>query len=389
MRRSVGLVLIIAAFALFVGCRTDPIGPNSVSLNSARAQTVKLKDMANNRTGHTATLISDTANETTVLFVGGGGSACNRELYRFGRGSDVLYFESVCRIDHTATKLSDGGVLIAGGQSSLQIASETLSSAEIFSPSTTNFAYTGNLTTARYGQNAILLNDGTVLITGGFVTDRAEQKKTSIASAELYDPRLGQFSLLPDMNYPRAAHSTTLLDDGSVLVIGGTIVHTPIERYLPTEKRFESIESTEIARSNHSSTMLMDGKVLIAGGVNESSVTLADAVLFDPKTESYSATGLMNVGRTGHTASMLSDGSVALVGGNGADQWALASIEIYDPVFREFSMVSYLSRPRTNHTATFIASLEGVLVAGGWGRLSITGPIIMRDIELFSTGAMP
>ena len=373
----------IAAIALSTGCGGDPIGPVS-----ARPQVTSIEDLARNRTSHTATLIADTASQQSILFVGGGGGSCSRELYMVGRGAALLDFEGACRIDHTATVLDDGGVLIVGGQDSLKIASETLASAEIYSPDTEEFSATGNLETARYGHDAILLDDGTALITGGYMTNYLLHK-VQTASAELYDPALGGFTQLPDMNYPRADHTTTLLDDGSVLIVGGTTEPAPMEKYAPGEKRFVVIPDTEFARSNHSASPLDDGRVLIAGGIDLNGATLADATLFDPETGVFSATGMMKIGRAGHTASRLPDGSVALTGGNGADHWALSSVEIYDPLFREFSIISHMLRPRVGHTATYVESIDGILVAGGWGPLYVTGPVIMRDVDLLSVKARP
>ena len=372
---------IIAALALSAGCGNDPIGPVS-----ARPQVTSVEDLARNRTSHTATLIADTASQQSILFVGGGGGSCSRELYMVGRGSTLLEFEGACRIDHTATALDDGSVLIVGGQDSLKIASETLASAEIYSPTTEGFSAAGNLGTARYGHDAILLEEGTALITGGYMTNYLLHK-VQTASAEIYDPALGAFSQLPDMNYPRADHTTTLLEDGSVLIVGGTTEPAPMEKYIPQEKRFQVIPDTEFARSNHSATLLEDGSVLIAGGIDLNGTTLAHATLFDPESASFSATGLMKIGRAGHTASQLPDGSVALTGGNGADHWALSSVEIYDPLFREFSIISHMLRPRVGHTATYVESLDGILVAGGWGPLHVTGPVIMRDVDLLSVKA--
>ncbi len=346
----------------------------------------RVEDLARNRTSHTATLIMDTQFQQSILFVGGGGGSCSRELYMVGRGSTLLDFEGACRIDHTATFLDDGSVLIVGGQDSLKIASETLDSAELFSLATEKFSDAGSLGTARYGHNATLLKDGTALITGGFRTDYLLHKVRT-ASAEMYDPTLGGFSQLPDMNYPRADHTTTLLEDGSMLIVGGTTEPAPMEKYIPQEKRFLVLPDTEFARSNHSATLLEEGMVLIAGGIDTNGTTLADATLFDPESGTFSATGLMKIGRAGHTASRLPDGSVALTGGNGADHWALSSVEIYDPLFREFSIISHMLRPRVSHTATYVESLDGILVAGGWGPLYITGPVIMRDVELLSVKA--
>ena len=78
--------------------------------------------------------------------------------------------------------------------------------------------------------------------------------------------------------------------------------------------------------------------------MGEAARTLADAVVFDPVTDDFSAAGMMRVARAGHTASMLQDGRVLIAGGNGADHWALLSMELYDPASGEFSIVSHLLR---------------------------------------------
>jgi hypothetical protein len=73
----------------------------------------------------------------------------------------------VPRLDHTATVLPDGKVLIACGESIIT-ADEVQTSAELYDPATGTFMDTGNMTRARPGHTATLLNTGKVLIAGGF-----------------------------------------------------------------------------------------------------------------------------------------------------------------------------------------------------------------------------
>src|SRR5262249_16659472 len=78
------------------------------------------------------------------------------------------------------------------------------------------FENTGSLAIARTVHTATLLSNGKVLVAGGFDTNGV-----ALASAKLYDPANGTWSATGSLGSARAGHTATLLPNGKVLVAGG------------------------------------------------------------------------------------------------------------------------------------------------------------------------
>src|SRR5271157_6069526 len=76
------------------------------------------------------------------------------------------------------------------------------------------FTPTGSTQVVRL--NATLLHDGRVLMVGGF-----DSANTAQASAEIFNPWSGAYSLVGPLNSPRLDPSVTVLQDGRVLIAGG------------------------------------------------------------------------------------------------------------------------------------------------------------------------
>jgi hypothetical protein len=136
-------------------------------------------NMVHDRAYHTATLLSD---GETVLITGGrnaDGTTINSAEVFNSSGVFVAVGNLVHdRQFHTATLLGDGTVLIAAGQSGTSNGNgnslQTLSSAELFHPgsgSSGTFTTTGSLRHDRVNHTATMLNTGHVLISAGLNDD--------------------------------------------------------------------------------------------------------------------------------------------------------------------------------------------------------------------------
>ena len=124
---------------------------------------------------------------------------------------------NVARVDHTATRLANGEVIVSGGRN---ITSGYLASAELYNPSTGKWTLTGSMHVPRDGNNAVLLQNGEVLVAGGY-DPNACCGAPPLASAELYNPSTGTWTLTGSMTVGRVDFTLTLLSNGKVLAAGG------------------------------------------------------------------------------------------------------------------------------------------------------------------------
>ena len=142
--------------------------------------------------GRTATLLDN----GRVLLTGGHNEDIGRfksgELYdpatgRFTATGDMAFV----RDGHTATLLADGTVLITGGESEAGCAITSLAAAELYDPSKGAFSSAGRMNVRREWHTATRLEDGRVLVAGGLTFDGGLCGSVSappLGSAELYVP---------------------------------------------------------------------------------------------------------------------------------------------------------------------------------------------------------
>jgi N-acetylneuraminic acid mutarotase len=376
-------VTVIAGVATFSGLKID-MGGWDYTLKASAGRSVLTPavsnsfdiegfsgagDMSTPRMSQTATLLSN----GKILIIGGddgnGDSAlASAEIYDPADGSFTATANSMneARYGHTATRLSNGKVLITGGK---DVQDFEMNSAEIYDPAYGTFTkIEGGMNVARYGHTATRLGDGRVLITGG------SNGETTENSAEIYDPETGKFTLFEStMTTARSFHTATLLSNGNVLIAGGGAageVTNSAEIFEHDSQTFSSIEvGMNDPRLSHTATKLSDGKVLITGGnIGEGYTWSAD--LFDPDNGTFASTAHMNTSRAYHTATLLSDGNVLIIGG--ADKSGFhSSAEIYSA--GSFRNTGSMTIARGYNTATLLSDGRRVLITGGYSGESTLG----------------
>jgi hypothetical protein len=285
------------------------------------------------------------------------------------------------RIDHTATRLQDGRVLVVGG--GLESETATQASAELFDPKTNRWSYAATMASPRQRQTATLLPDGRVLVVGGLGPGRG--------TAELYDSASNSWSAAGTLVQARANHQAVLLSDGTVLVVGGRQPGKPLadaEIFQPKTLTWTAVAPLSVARDRPVAVLLRNGKVLVTGGVTTDVGGQLDAAvlfgnplssteLYDPVKQAWSPGAPMATGRVGHAMLVLADGRVLVVGGTRD----AAAAELYDPVRDSWVAVGSVLPPR-------IAPAVGLL---GDGRVLIAGGLLEKydPATVGSTGYSP
>lgn len=275
------------------------------------------------------------------------------------------------RAGHSTTALHDGRVLVAGGRgpnptpgSELEIETD-LATAALYEPATSSWRRTAPMPTPRSDHTATVLGDGRVLVAGG-QPSRAQLAENAragrpfyVSDALVYDPTTETWAPAGTMVVPRILHAATRLEDGRVLVAGGSEgggpSSAPAELYDPVVNNWTQATPLGVARNLPTTTLLDDGRVLVVGGADGQSKGLPFAELFDPHSGSWSPTAPLAVGRWKHTATGLPDGRVLVVGGSASTEVpVLPFVELYDPGQGRWQLVRSLPLGRQAHTAMLV-----------------------------------
>ncbi len=298
------------------------------------------------------------------------------------------------RARHSATRLLDGKVLVAGGATTIN--SGEVVSAELFDPATNTWSTVGSMNHPRHTHAAVLLPSGKVMVAGstssysqveifdlttktwsdvGTITPRGllsmavlpsgkvlvagGASATMLSLAELYDPATGVTTPLPSSSARHGEAATATLPSGKIFV-GGSSYSPPNERQVDL---FDPSTSTWTApslvpsRTTGRSALLPNGKLLVAGNVPS---------VYDEVSNTWTNTGAPTVIRNYAYVAPLGNGKVLMAGGCeelGSENY-YTSAEIYDPASNTWTATESMAIPRAHGTATPL--LDGrVLITGG------------------------
>jgi N-acetylneuraminic acid mutarotase len=378
-RPRVGALIMAATAALALAAPAVAGTPNTWSETGA---------MATGRGGPAAALLAN----GNVLEAGGttagGTSDKTAEIYNTSAGTfSAAAPMGVGRVAPTAVVLQSGSVLVLGGSDTG--ADQT---AEVYNPAANTWTPTANNMTIPGGEfpSAALLPDGRVLVVGG-------NDGPATTAADIYNPSTNSFTAAAPMGTARSIPAMITLPSGKVLVAGGLDASgnalASAEVYDPSANSWtpvsNSMSSPHVAAQI---SALPGGKVLVAGGLSEltpTATTTASAEIYDPATNSFTAAASMSNSRYFFGLTALSDGRVLAAGGltvSGTTPTVLSSAELYNPTSNTWTATGSLNEARAAQGQTLLGNGQ-VLAAGGISGIGGSGGL--ASAELYTPSTVP
>ena len=291
---------------------------------------------------------------------------------------------------HTATRLTDGRILLVGGSGAPD---QYLADVELYDPAIGQTSPVAPLHTPRHDHSATLLPDGRVLVVGGY-----SLPQQWLRDAEVYDPATDTWTVVPPRYSHGCSHSATLMKDGRVLVVGGAVAcclgTERVEIFNPQTNAWTEARPLESTLGGHTAQLLDDGRVLVAGGSGPNDAPSAGgaALLYEPQTDTWTTTGPMVKPRCYGQSARLPDGRVLVAGGLALEDKPFPKIstsaEIYDPISNTWTVAADLAQARYSYDDDLVLLPGGqVLAVGGARDWYWTGNSFVREIERYDPAA--
>ena len=278
-------------------------------------------------------------------------------------------------IDHSSVKLSDGRILRLETRVDSLFGRIFEHEVLVFDPGPNSWTPLPSPPTQRMGPDMVLLDDGRVLVIGGFeIVVSATGYESRFSSAmEIFDPATNEWQQAAAMNQPLFRQAAVLLSDGRVLVVGGIFLSdgkesARAEIYDPATDIWTPTEDMSVERGRPKAVLLSDGRVLVTGDKSlDFRAVTGKAETYDPDTGAWTPTEDMSKASVGHALTLLPDGRVLATGGvhpTNRHFGAYSTTEIFDPDSNSWSPGPELSEPRIHHSATLLPDGRVLLVGG-------------------------
>jgi len=240
--------------------------------------------------------VAVTLNQGLVLIAGGVDGSnypAAAELYDPTTGTfSATASLNAPRANATATVLNTGQVLISGGSTCVTPGCP-VSSAEIYDPVAGTFTNTGAMSVARFDHSASLLTNGEVLVAGGYSS--CTSTCASENTAEIYDPAAGTFSSAQTLTAARSGQTATVVPSSDVVIAGGTNSGTTlasIDFYHPSVLTPPGLTSIAIVPANPSIPGKMAQQFVALGTFSEGSTQTLRSVVWSSSNQTV--TGVTN-----------------------------------------------------------------------------------------------
>ncbi|MCH7772419.1 MAG: hypothetical protein IIA49_15625 [Bacteroidetes bacterium] len=269
------------------------------------------------------------------------------------------------RKDFASVVLPNGNVLVTGGQSFS--ANAITNTSEIYNYKTDTWSYAASMNVHRAAHRMVLLDNNRVLVIGGY----------KLRNCEIYNIKENNWTITDSLKVVRYfGWTASLLNNGEVLVVGGFVVSDDlktlnylnnVEIYNLSLNKWRETDSLKNGRAYHSATLLNNGNLLISGGETDAGVELNDCEIFEPSLEKWTDADSLITARYKHSAILLSNGNVLVSGGlnytNPTSPW-LKSCAVYDPVINNWETVTSMDYTRVAHSSIILNNGYILFTAG-------------------------
>lgn len=300
------------------------------------------------------------------------------------------HFEKISEMNfphafHKTFLLKDGRVLILGNNL-------RLNTSEIYDPKTNKFTILKKFNENRPAYNAIMLDDGRILITGGYSEKSTPQKTLLLKSSLIYDSIKDEIINEGEMHFVRADHSNANLNNGKILIFGGYSGKTgkdayvsKAELYNPKSNEFILLKSSPnfVYGKVANTSVLSDGRLFIINYLNKNN----KAEIFDPKTNKFS---VLNIPLTNDSDEFyyylykivpLKNDRIVLFENDKDD---FNNIKILDLKTNKLTNVGHMNlKDRGGYEVTLLKDENILITGGGVGRASFSKRV--NSAEIFDT----